>query len=324
MFDFLGYKYINEAKEIIKNKSNPNWEKDVRIAMSKVYRYYKKKLPYFRENIKSIVKVFELENLLRNEFLPIDSRPAMYSDFVLPEEVHTEEEAINMVMAMVFNERVRLTIACDGSLDFMKNPLSQECIVSSAKVFENCKKENVSCKRYCCSTNLSEGRFHSFCIVDFSLDNGEVKKYLIDCTYRQFFTYRNSFLERIGLVGFGGCCMGTYMLMNESRKATASHLLKYGFIEMTPENIKNYFDGFIFEGRNGGFYAEKNKEFLDEDDYNVEYSYTDYLDAIDGKITLPNDWMDMLYTRISNPDIVFDYNLYSMSDNKKHSNYNIK
>jgi len=109
--------------------------------------------------------------------------------------------------------------------------------------------------------------------------------------------------------------------MDESRMETAQQLLKYGYMEMTPENVKNYFDGFFFAGRNGGYYAEQGKDFLDSSDYDVKYDYTDYLDAIDGKITLPNDWMDILYTRISNPDIVFDYDLLNNTKESNRSNY---
>ena len=311
MFDYWGYRYIKEAKEVILNKSNPNWEDDVRLAMSRVYRYYKKKIPTFKGHVKDLLKILELENLMENKFLPIDSTPIIYRNFDVPEEIKTKEDSENIVKSVVFNERVRLACACDGADELYKNSLSQQCMISTSHIEEYCKKKNIPCSRYCCSSTLKKGTFHSFCILDFRLPDGDIRSYLVDCTYRQFFTYRNSFLERIGLVGFPGCCMGRFMLMNESRRKTAEQLLKYGYMELTAENIKNYFDGFIFEGRNGGFYAEKGKEFLSESDYDVEFSFEDYLDAIDGVKTLPDDWTDLLYTRISNPEMVFDYELIS-------------
>jgi hypothetical protein len=62
--------------------------------------------------------------------------------------------------------------------------------------------------------------------------NMNEKSYLIDCTYRQFFEERLS-----------GLC-GIYMLNDESRRGVAEQLLKNGWIEATPENIKAYMDGF--------------------------------------------------------------------------------
>lgn len=42
---------------------------------------------------------------------------------------------------------------------------------------------------------------------------------------------------------------GTYMIFDEKRKEVAEQLLKYGWIEATPENIKAYMDGFEMEKR---------------------------------------------------------------------------
>ena len=317
MFDYWGHRYIKEAKAVILDWDNPNWEDNVRTAMSKVYRYYKNKIPCFNGNVKEILKIFELEDLLSNKFLPIDSEPILYKNFDIPKVVESEEDAINLIKYIVFNERVRLSFIADGKDGFNRSSLSQQCLISTEYIEIFCAKANIPCKRYCCSTNLSEGKFHSFCIVDLPLGDGSVKHYLVDCTYRQFFTYRNSFLERIGVVGFSGCCMGRYMMMDNSRIKTATSLLKNGFIEMTPENIKNYFDGFIFQGRNGDYYSKLGKDFLDKDDYNVSYEFTDYIDAITGRKVLSSDSMNILNNKISNPDMVFDYELLSNTKNSR-------
>lgn len=58
------------------------------------------------------------------------------------------------------------------------------------------------------------------------------KSYLIDCTYRQFF--EESLSEHCGI----------YMINDESRRRVAEQLLKNGWIEATPENLKAYMDGF--------------------------------------------------------------------------------
>ena len=115
--------------------------------------------------------------------------------------------------------------------------------------------------------------------------------------------------ERCGLVGFAGCCMGRYMLMNESRRRTAMELLKNGFIEMTPENVKNYFDGFILQGRNGKYYEQLGKKVIDEEDYSTEYTEFDYLSALYGFIRLDEPYSELLSKKIRKSDIIFDPNL---------------
>lgn len=58
------------------------------------------------------------------------------------------------------------------------------------------------------------------------------KNYIIDCTYRQFF------------LDDGREHCGKYMLTDKKREGVARQILKYGWIEATPENIKAYMDGF--------------------------------------------------------------------------------
>ncbi len=300
-------KLIQDAENVILNRSNPNWEKDVRIAMSRVYRFLKGKLFFFRRNVKLLIKVLELECLMENYYLPIDTSPDFDPNKILelPSEIKTMDDVIKSLKCIVHNGRAEL----NKNEDVLNDSLSQKCIISSTYIEKYCRENNIRCRKYSCTYDLMPGSFHSFCIVKFKLPNGEVKNYLVDCTYRQFFTYRNSFLERCGLVGFAGCCMGRYMLMNDSRRCTAEKLLKHGFIEMTPENIKNYFDGFILQGRNGKYYDRLGKDFIDEDDYTTGYSHIDYLNALMGVRPLNETYLDILYNRILHSDIVFDYNL---------------
>ena len=63
------------------------------------------------------------------------------------------------------------------------------------------------------------------------------KSYLIDCTYRQFF--EESLSEHCGI----------YMINDELRRCVAEQLLRNGWIEATPENLKAYMDGFEMEKR---------------------------------------------------------------------------
>lgn len=309
-------KLVDAAEKTILDKDNPNWENDVRVAMSKLYRYLKKKLFFFRRNIKILSVVLDLECLMDNMYLPIDTSPDfdLNENVDLPKFIDNIDDIYKSLKCIVNYGRTEL----NKTEDVVNGNLSQKCIISSSQIEKFCKDNNIKCHRYRCSFDLSPGSFHSFCIVKYRLPSGEYKNYIVDCTYRQFFTYRNSFLERCGLVGFAGCCMGRYMLMNDSRRKTAEQLLKYGFIEMTPENVKNYFDGFILQGRNGKYYEQLGKDIIDIDDYCTNYTYIDYLNALYGRRNLSESHLDILYNRLLKSDIVFDYALLDLNkDNEK-------
>ncbi len=98
------------------------------------------------------------------------------------------------------------------------------------------------------------------------------KNYIVDLTYRQFFLKDRNSLERIGVCGLSNTLPGRFMMMNESRMKTASKLLKDGYIEMTDENIKNYFDGFALSYRNATYYEE-----TDDFSFTTIYSPYDYI-----------------------------------------------
>ncbi|MDE5539096.1 MAG: hypothetical protein K2J20_01245, partial [Bacilli bacterium] len=97
------------------------------------------------------------------------------------------------------------------------------------------------------------------------------RAYLIDCTYSQFFLQKRCLLERNGIVSMPCANPGVFMTMNESRRKTAGKVLNDGWMELTPENIKNYFDGFSLYYRNGLYYEITNDfsftTFYDSNDY---------------------------------------------------------
>lgn len=115
--------------------------------------------------------------------------------------------------------------------------------------------------------------YHSINII--YLDD---KKYIVDCTYRQFFDINGSLLEKLGVYGLAGCLPGIYMLQNDSRKQTAVNLLEKGWIPMDSVNAKNYFDGFALFYRNGIYYDQKGIV-----DYQTDYTIEDYENFITKK-----------------------------------------
>lgn len=75
--------------------------------------------------------------------------------------------------------------------------------------------------------------------------NGQIikKRFLIDCTYRQFFTLPDNvvsrYLNNYPLVGF-------FSSLDEKYTRFSKELLKNGFVEVTNENIKNYLNPFLY------------------------------------------------------------------------------
>ena len=148
----------------------------------------------------------------------------------------------------------------DVTINFDKNfndlNLANDCINTTKATKLLCDLMKIPCFQitiypgYQKEANLLYGGgYHAFNIV--KLDD---KYYLIDCTYRQFFTTSGNFLERIGIIYTSGCKVGTFAIMNEERKLIASKLLKKGYIELTDDNLKLYLDPFTISYRNGLYY----------------------------------------------------------------------
>lgn len=142
--------------------------------------------------------------------------------------------------------------------------------------------------------------YHTFSIV--TINN---KKYIVDLTYRQFFLKDKSSLERIGVCALFNTLPGKFMTMSDSRLKTASKLLRDGYIEMTDENIKNYFDGFALSYRNATYYEE-----TEDFSFTTVYSPYDYMRFINEEDSQINhEGIDRLgYQKkiLRNPNIRFN------------------
>lgn len=166
--------------------------------------------------------------------------------------------------------------------DFNKLHLTNDCKLAANIVGLLCMQLNISCKiikiapAFTDEYKLYNGNgFHYFCLIK---DEDRDKDYIIDCTYRQFFTLDSNSLERLGVMGLDGCNPGIYMLQNMSRFNTARELLLNGYIEANDDNFKNYLDGFTLSFRNGLYY-----EWLGRVDYEVPYTIPQYLRFLNGE-----------------------------------------
>lgn len=142
-----------------------------------------------------------------------------------------------------------------------------------------CKNNNISCtiKRinpgFEDTARLYRGaNFHDICII-----NLEGNYYLVDCTYRQFFMLKGNSLDRIGIPFLANTKPGIFMTLEERRLNLAQLLLSRGWILLTEENIKDYFDGFALSFRNGHYY-EETKDYS----YTTNYSSNDYINFLEG------------------------------------------
>ena len=270
---------LKEAEEIITaNKNIPGGMEIIKTCMNKIYKYFKKVIKKASFDDERLIEIFKLERMLENDFLPLNSEPIYDPKEIhtIPKQVTNEKDCESMMRYIVHQTRSRLSKHNNLKNDSLENL----CINTSYDVESICKELGVNQKCFWCSENLSSGTFHCFNVVDFILPTGDTKYYLVDCTYRQFFTYSESFLERIGMPLNEGANIGTFMMMDESRKKIAEEILTNGYIEFTPEVIKKYFDGFIFSGRNGKYYESLGKTSLTKTDYEPFYSCEDYLYAL--------------------------------------------
>jgi hypothetical protein len=271
----LGERLIGDCEDLIKSGASIE---NIREAMNSVYRYYKKEFNgEVRLSDPRLMRLFKLERLMKNNYLPIDSEPVFdpTSDVKFPPVIDSEEKCHEALRAIVHDARMELSEKSDLKVD----TLESRCPSGSIAVSRACKKYGVQDKDYGLDMNLGPGLFHCFNIVTFNV-NGEEKQYLVDCTYRQFFTYQQAFVERIGIPYNSGSSIGTYMMMDEGRKQIAERILQNGYIEFTDEVCEAYFGGFIFSGRNGEYYSSLGKEVLERKDFEPGYTAREYMMAI--------------------------------------------
>jgi len=95
---------------------------------------------------------------------------------------------------------------------------------------------------------------HAFGTVQLPIkEEGKIyyKQYLLDASYRQFFTTAECNPGRYYLKNYnGGPAAGYYVCQTEAGRKFASELLTKGYIELTEENAKIYGNGFDCESLN--------------------------------------------------------------------------
>ena len=151
------------------------------------------------------------------------------------------------------------------------------CDIACNYIDKVCREKEIAFLGF--DIDVTKRNNHHFRIIQFTLDNGETKNYLVDCTYRQFFTKAFSFRNRTLLSPKGEivCSIGSYMIMTEKRKKIAEELLTKGYIEATPENIKEYLEAMLFCSQDYAYYKKYKLDFMNPSECIPRHSHEDYL-----------------------------------------------
>ncbi|MBQ3414882.1 MAG: hypothetical protein IJH39_05950 [Clostridia bacterium] len=281
MVDRKGKELIENAKRAIQlDKTTPNRDKIIEEAMNAMYDHFATYEEVDLKNDDIQIEIFKVENMLKNEFLPIQSEPIFDKNFngEAPTKISTDEEAEKLLDYIVHQTRGKLA----KCTDLKNDSLARQCINTSDELERICSKMGLHTIHIGINQELNYGTFHHFTIIRVPFSDGTHKNYLGDCTYRQFFTKEEANPRRIGVMRgeVRGCSIGYFMTSDEKRKEIAEQILQKGYIEATAEVIKAYFDAVIFSGRDKHFYEANNIDYLNPNELTTDYTAKDYLNII--------------------------------------------
>ncbi len=272
--DEIGLSLIKKAKEVIGlDKSVKERDNLIELAMNDLYNHF---MQYSEERLNDFelqLELFEIEELLSKEYLPINTIPAYNEN-----EMNIPNNAETIIEYIVYKTRKRLSEHHNLETD----SLEKECPQSSFYVEDICSKLDLETIHIGLNQNLRPGMFHHFTIVRIRLSDNTYKNYLVDCTYRQFFTKAKSNPRRIGVMRgpAKGCSIGSYMMLTDRRKEIAKAILTNGYIELTPDVFKEYFDAIIYSGRDKEYYSQNGLDYMNHNDIIPSYSVENYLQAL--------------------------------------------
>lgn len=251
-----------------------------------IYRFIKRISPIYYKNGHMSE---EYEKLMQTMIDENDARmPHLYIDKTLP-RFSSSDETLSMFPTrtelldyIVHTTRAKLLRY--SQLPIQDVDFRDQCFTAGIIVKELCYKLGIEEHYYEINPGYSKidklmlgNGYHVFNIINFGGD-----MYLIDCTYRQFFTLEGNVLERMGIPYSGGCYVGVFMMMNKERLQLAQKLIRDGWIKLDDELFKTYLDGFTLSYRNGLYY-EQTKDFSFTTPYTID-DYANFLNNKDNQI----------------------------------------
>lgn len=305
-------KYIDE---LLKFKEAILSTEDERryIYLRELYAYVKEITPNFifeddpaRSNFAFIAKFLEksIADNISPEFL-LSPSIANHQNFKVTEDSTPEEKMDYIAMMVRLGLSIKLTHQRDiKRLEYMD--LRGYCsdaafsVPAFAAALGMETKVKVIEPGYLINSHLyMRSGDHAFAIV-----STKGRRFLIDCTYSQFFLKARCQIEKTGILRIPNCQAGYFMTLNETRQKIAEKILKDGWIELTGDTLKHYLDGFTLSYRNGLYY-ERTGDFSYTTAYDVEtceqfISYgRDLLDFED------EETLGYQYTPLKNPKMKF-------------------
>lgn len=254
--------------QYMKQMTNENYEE----IFSKMYKYVKEVTAnyylgdemhdyfyYFLDHLLACEERFEGRKSL---FVPVDLDCYGEDSFLDTLVYKTREYLISECIFGGFRGKL-------SDIDF-----TNKCMIASSYVSDFCREEGVSNYNleiypgYDANERLFEGSGYHFA----NIIKYEGEYYLVDVTYPQFFYTVRENLDRLGIVDFSCCNVGTFVLMDEKRLNVAKLLLKDGYVKFDDKTFKNYLDPFTISFRNGLYY-ESTSDFS----YTTEYLIDDYI-----------------------------------------------
>lgn len=280
--------FLEECKKTIAN--NKQNKETIQRKLEEMYRhlrafaplFYDKQCNYFDSYYDMLIDilVFTEKMFVPENLFTIPSEPTFtYKKRVINKpRTNNVEKILDWLVYKARQNYANLSVLYKDTM-VQYSSFEGECNYMSTMINTICEDYNIPCKIVRINPGFEKDahlykdcKFHDICIITL---NGE--DYIIDCTYRQFFMIKNCSLERIGVPFISGTTAGAFMTLNSDRLDLAQILLKRGWIKLTPENIKNYFDGFALSFRNGHYYDET-KDYS----YTTLYTSQNYLDFIEG------------------------------------------
>lgn len=269
----------NKLKIIEEQLKNTKDENELKLLIDEAYKIVKidnqkhslryinnlnVKLSFFRWNYLPNKYILETKSNFDNNF---------YENIYKP---NNDEEFLKFLILLIRKAYMNKYISKHIN-DIDRIDLSNECFVFSQLVKDVCDSYNINCDVIKIDAGFSNTHkifdgcgFHYFNIV--TLNN---KEYIVDCSYRQFFSFRRNITSCLGLINFDTLNVGYYMTNDKEKRKIAEDLIKDGFIELTENNFKLYLDGFTLSFRNGLFYEQNNGLTL-----KTNYTYDDYLNLL--------------------------------------------
>lgn len=185
------------------------------------------------------------------------------------------EELLNAIILYIRNQYAKTTTykeKYENIRGFKGLNLTNRCFEFSQQISKILTDLNIENKIYeitpgfCQSSIKNRIVYHDIVIASINST-----KYLIDASYSQFFNLKDNVLDALGIYNFGLPFPGIYMLQTKSRMQTAKTLLTQGWIKLTPQVIKDYFDGFALSYRNGLYWIDNGTN-----GYTTNYDENDY------------------------------------------------